>query len=141
MPHTCFPKCMVPPLFAHQYSTKKNGKYPLFFFFNYWFNWDWQTTKNGWFSKWQFHFFTHSSSLNSKYVFSDNNRLNIDLENLRKYPRTQVLSLSLVYIKQCCPSFPLDWKSLWELEEQVPESRICFLVLWEVCKLIPYQML
>ena len=41
---------------------------------------------------------THSSSLNSKYVSSDDNRLNISLENLRKYPRTPVLSLSPVHI-------------------------------------------
>jgi len=62
----------------------------------------------------------HSSSLNSKYVFSDDNRLNMSLENLRKYLMTPGLSLSLVHIKQHCPSLSKEQRSLWDLEEQSP---------------------
>ena len=112
--------------FVHLYSTKENGKYPSFSFklLTQLLLGIWQTTKNRQFSPWQVLFFCfpqkHSSSLNSKYVFSDDNRLNMSLDNLRKYPTTPGLSLSLVHIKQHCPSLSKEQRSLWDLEEQSP---------------------
>ena len=41
-------------------------------------------------------YFTHSSFLNSKYVFSNDNRCNMALENLRKYPTAHVFHYLLL---------------------------------------------
>ena len=74
---------------------RKMENIPLFLL-NYWFNYYLVFGRQPRIDSFFFFFpQKHSSSLNSKYVFSDDNRLNMSLENLRKYPRTPGLSLSL----------------------------------------------
>lgn len=131
---TCFA-----PLFAHQYSTKENGKHPFVFSK---LNWDFvfgrqPKTDN---SPHDSFIFSHIHPPQIQNTFSDDNRVHIDLENLRKYPRTQVLSLSPVCIKQPAHPFLQIWKAYGGLKTrfQTVESS---LILWEICKLVPYQML
>lgn len=107
IPHICFSKYTAFLDFTHLSSTKAKWKTLSFFKqLTELLLGIWQTKEQTiLYIRYFFVLFTHSFSLNTKCVFSNDNRLNIDLENLRKYPGMHVLSLSLFTSHSTAHSF------------------------------------